>query len=79
MVFWLEESNTLDPRINRFSKIIPGVVMEINNSLVFLSNPLFKVVFPLSPKELINSPVIASKQYKNDSATKKILPLTPSS
>ena len=79
MVFWFDESNTLDPSIRRFSKIIPGVVTEINKSLVFLSNPLFRLVFPLSPKELINFPVKASKQYKNDSATKKILPLTPSS
>ena len=79
MVFWFEESNTLDPRINMFLKIIPGVVTEINRSSVFLSNPLFRLVFPLLPKELINSPVKASKQNKTDSATKKILPLSPSS
>ena len=57
IVFWFEESNTLDPRINMFLKIIPGVVTEINRSSVFLSNPLFRLVFPLLPKELINSPV----------------------
>ena len=71
MVFWFDESNTRDPRIKRFSKIIPGVVTEINKSLIFLSNPLIRLVFPLFPKELINSPVKASKQYKNDWQQKK--------
>lgn len=65
--------------MRRLLKIIPGVVAEINKSFVFRSNPLFKVVFPPSPKELINLPVSASKQYKIDSATKKILPFNPSS